>query len=328
MKRKIKHGIILFVSLILISGTTIAVGQEKEFPVKPINLYIGFAPGGGATHSGNIICEGMKKYLKQPVILNFKPGAAQVICADFVANSKPDGYTLFWIAPADLIAKLSKEGAMVKFQLGDLDSLGAAPYTPFTLAVNSESPWKTVEDLVADARKSPGKVVFGSSSTGAVTHMVGELFSIKTGTALIHVPFSGGGPSITALLGKHVDMCFMSIGSYGSQIQPGGGLRGLAVFDHKRDPSLLDVPTAKERGIDIPPLTSWFGLQAPKGLPKEVRTTLVEAFKNVIKDRDIVSTLTKLGFNISYLNPEEVDKRMQEEYKLFVDVWTKVGLIR
>lgn len=323
MKRMISQRLLMVVVVLFLFCTVDALGQEKEFPSKPINLYVGFNPGAGGGTTATIMAEGMKKYLHQPVIVNFKPGAAQAVAAEFVKNSNPDGYNLFWIAPADLIAKLSKdqvEGSTAKFRLGDLDSLGSTPYSPFALAVNKESPWKSVEDLIAAARKSPGNVVYGSSGAGAVTHMCGPLFSIRTGIVLNHIPFQGGGPSITALLGGHVHMLFLSIGSYGDHIRPEGGMRLLLVFDRKRDPGFPDVPTAMEKGIDIS-VTSWFGLQAPKGLPKPVRASLVQAFESASKDPQIVSALTKAGLNVTYTSPEEMDKRIQDEYKLFLDTW-------
>ncbi len=326
VRMKLQSVTALFI-VMLVCYAANALGQEREFPVRPINLYLGFAPGGGATHTGTVAADGMKKYLKQPVILNSKPGAAQAIAAEFVKNSNPDGYTLFWVAFADLETKMAKDRSSLKFGLEDLDSLGAAPYTPYALVVNDESPWKTVEDLLSAARKSPGKLSHGSSGVGALTHIAAELFSMKTGIVLNHVPFAGGGPAITALLGKHVDIGFASVGTYGGHIKPGGGLRALAVFDRKRDFGLPDVPTTIERGIDIT-LTSWFGLQAPKSLPKSVRATLIEAFKNAVNDPQIISMLTKLGFNISYYSPEEVDRRVQEEYRQFQAVWKNVGSIK
>ncbi len=323
MKRMMGVRITAVVVVVFLFGTVKA--SAEEFPIKPINLYLGFSPGAAGGTTATLVAEGMKKYLKQPVVVNFKPGAAQAIAAEFVKNSSPDGYTLFWIAPADLIAKMAKdqvEKVALKFALGDLESIGAGPYSPFSLTVNAQSPWKSVEDLIGAARKAPGSLVYGSSGAGAVTHLLGELISIRTGIVLNHIPFQGGGPSITALLGGHVQVGFMSVGSYGSHVQPGGGLRTLLVFDKKRDPHLPEVPAAIEKGIDIA-VTSWFGLQAPKGLPKARRDVLVSALEKVVNDPQVTSALTKAGLNVAYIPPEETDRRMREELKLFLDTWGK-----
>lgn len=324
MKRTICQKVFVIVAAVLILYIPNALGQEREFPIRPINLYIGYPPGGGAATTGAVWAEGMKKYLNQPMIVNYKTGAAQAICAEFVANSKPDGYNLFYVSYADLIAKVSKEGSTLKFRLEDLDSLGAAPYTPFSLTVNDKSPWKTVEDLIAAARKTPGGLAVGSPGTGTLNQMLAELFSIKTGIVLNHVPFSGGGPANTALLGEHVQMGFMSVGTYGALIKPGGGLRTLLVFDSKRDPTLPDVPTAVEKGIDIV-LGAWFGLYAPKMLPKPVRTTLIQAYEKTAKDPEMISKITMLGFNMKYLRPEEANEKIQKEYKLCLETWEKLA---
>ena len=320
--------VIVVALAILLFCTVHALGQEKKFPVKPINVYQGYSPGGAGTHIGTIVCEGMKKHLKQPVILNFKPGAAQAVAAEFVVNSKPDGYTLFWVMYGDLIGKIVKDGSELKFHLEDLDSLGCGPYSPYVLAINAESPWKTVGDLIESARKSPGKVSYGTTGVGSLGHFLGELFSMKTGIVLNHIPFTGGGAHITALLGGHTDISLASATTFGSHILPGGGMRTLVVFDQKRVRELPDVPTAVERGIDIT-LTSWFGMQVPKGLPKEVRAALVQAFKNTVEDPQIISMLNKLvGISNVYFSPEEVEKKIQIQYKLFQDVFKQAGLIK
>jgi tripartite-type tricarboxylate transporter receptor subunit TctC len=185
-----------------------------------------------------------------------------------------------------------------------------------------------VEDLIDAARKSPGKLSFSSTGFGAQNHLLGELFCQKTGIVLNHIPFSGGSAYITALLGGHIDISIASAATFGSHIMPGGGLRTLVVFDQKRVPDLPDVPTAIERGIDIT-LTSWFGLQAPKGLPKEVRSILVQAFKDTVEDPQTISMLNKLvGINNIYLSPEEVDKKIQTQYKLFQDICKRIGLTK
>jgi tripartite-type tricarboxylate transporter receptor subunit TctC len=327
MKEKFSQMVILVVVGLLVCCGVDALGQSKEFPTKPITLYIGFSPGGSTSNTGTIVAEGMKKYLGQPVILGFKPGAAQIVAAEFVKNSEPDGYNLFYVAPADLAAKVTKEGSKLKFRFEDLEPLGGGPYTPQALAVNAESPWKSLEDLIANARKSPGKLNFGSSGAGNVSQMLGELLEIKAGIDLNHVPFNGGGACITALLGKHVHMGFLSVSTYGPHILEGGGLRALVVFGNERHPKLPNVPTAIESGYDIA-FATWFGMLAPKGIPKAVKTTLVQAFKKTMEDPQVISSLGNMGLTVSYLSPEEVENRIQKEYKLVLSVWEKIGLVK
>ncbi len=326
MKRLIGGRIIVLIIFAFMLSSVNALGQDKGFPVKAINSFIGMAPGGATTQSGTIVCDGMKKYLKQPVVVNFKPGAAQAVAAEFVKNSKPDGYTILWAAFGDLEVKVAKDRSILKFGFEDFDSLGSACFSPYTVAVNIESSFKTVEDVVAAAKKSPGKLSYGSSGTGALGHIAGEIFSMRTGIVLNHVPFTGGAPAITASLGKHIDLNFQSVSTFGNHIKQGGGLQSLVVFAQNRDTSLPNVPTAMERGIDFT-LTSWFGMLVPKGMPKDAKAVLAQALKKTVEDPEIGSMLNKMGFTVAYISPEEVDKRIEKEYKLFRDVWEKTGLV-
>lgn len=319
---------IVVICSILIFLSTVAFGQgEPPFPTKPINMYVGYPPGGMTAITGQVTATGMQKYLKQPVVLNTKPGAVQLVAAEFVKNSKPDGYTILYASHTNLTAKLAmdkKDGVAVKFRMEDLDPLGAGPTSPYVMTVNKESPWKTVEDLIAAARKSPGSINFGPDGIGTCGHLLMELVSQKMGITLSTIPFQGAGPAITSLLGGHVQIVTNSVTTFGAHIKPGGGLRALMVFDTKRDPSLPDVPTSYEKGFNVS-LTSWQGLRAPKGLPKPVRDSLVQAFEKTMKDPEILQAMVKLGGGITYWNPEETEKHTQDEYRLFSDIWAKIG---
>jgi tripartite-type tricarboxylate transporter receptor subunit TctC len=317
-------GVLIFIFAFWPTG---AFGQGEPFPVKPVNMYVGYPPGGFTAISGQITAEAMKKYLNQPVVLNFKPGAVQAIATEFVKTSKPDGYTLLYLAQGNLTAKITKdkqEGVPLKFQIDDLEALGAGPYSPYTVAVNADSPWKTMEDFISAARKSPGSLNFGSDGIGASAHLLMEFFSQKAGISLNHIPFQGGGPAVTALLGGHVQIIAFSVTTLGAQVKPGGGLRPLLVFDKKRDLFLPDVPTALEKGYDIA-LSSWQGLRAPKGLPKPVSAILIDAFQKTMKDPQIIQSMAKFDCSVTYFSPEEMEKKNQEEYKLYLDVWEKIG---
>jgi len=327
VKESMSKRITLAFLFIIMLWSAYAFGQGETFPVKPINLYIGYPPGGNTAITGQIVAEGMKKYLNQPVIVNFKTGAVQAIAAEYVKNSKPDGYNLVYLAHGNLIAKLAKDkrdGVPLKFQMEDLDSLGAGPYSPWTIAVNAESPWKTIDDLIAAARKDPGALNYGTDGVGSCSHLLLELFSQKAGIVLNQIPFQGGGPAVTALLGGHVQLITFSTTTLGAQVKPGGGLRPLLVFEKKRDPGLPDVPTALEKGYDIV-LASWQGLRGPKGIPKPVKATLISAFEKTVKEPLIVQNLAKLDCEVTYFSPEEVDKKVREENKLFSDIWDKIG---
>ncbi len=320
MKRTITKSFLFLLTVVLFAGQ--AWGQ---FPTKNINLYIGYNPGGGVSNSCLVLAEGLKKSLNQPVIINYRPGASQAVAADFVSKAAPDGYTLIYLSIFDILSKIIIDGPILKFRMGDFTSLGATAYSPYALAVNAESPWKTLESLVEAAKKSPGKISYGSVGVHSQTHLVAELFSMKAGLSLNHIPFQGGGPADTALLGKHVDMCFGSVGRFGDRIKPGGGLRLLAVTNPQRVPDVPEVPTMKEKGYDITNAT-WHALLGPKGLPKPVRDVLVQGFKKTADDPQMIAALANAGSYSLYQSPEEIDRRVQTEYKEIQEILAKIGL--
>lgn len=326
MKRVGLH-IVMAACCLSLLWMNIALGQEEPFPVKPINLYVGYPPGGATVITAQIAAEGMKKYLNQPVVLNFKTGAVQLVLGEFLKNSKPDGYTIGYFAHQNLIAKLAKDkvdGEPVKVRLEDLDALGAGPYSPYLLCVNRDAPWKTIEDLIAAARKAPGTLTHGEDGMWTSGHLLMELFAQKIGAPLTVIPFQGGGPAITALLGGHVNIVALSKTAFGPHIKSGGGLRPLVIFDKQREKTLPDVPTAMEKGLDIT-WAAWQGIRAPNGLPKAVRAKLVDAFEKTMKDPEILQALDKLESNVVYLSPEETQKQSVRELNLVLEVWEKAN---
>ena len=303
-------------------------GQEKAFPTGPINLYVGYPPGGGVSNTALILIEKMKEYLNQPVVINYKPGAASAIAADFVAKSKPDGYTLYYTADLDIVINLILEGSSRKFTMDDFVSLGATVTNVYALVVKSDSPWKTLEEFIDFGRKSPpGTLTIGGSGLSNPSHMAAELLSMKAGTRSTYVPFQGGGPADTALLGGHVSASVGSIGRYIERLKPGGGLRALAVTDRTRHPNYPDVPTLLEKGYDIA-ITSFNALHAPKGLPNIAKNVLVQAFEKTAKDSKIVSILSKEGYRTTYYTPEEIDKMNKADSIFYQDLFTKAGILK
>ncbi len=317
---------LIFILFTLFFYTVGAFGQEKNFPTSPINVYIGYPPGGGTAIAMQILAEGMKKVLNQNVVVNFKPGAASTIAADFVSKSRPDGYTLYYTSDPDLLLSLILEGSNLKFTMDDFVSLGGTPNNIMVLVVRDESPWKSLEDFMDFGRKSPkGTLTVGGSGLNNSAHMNMELFSRRTGVPYTYIPFQGGGPADTALLGGHISGAVGSIGRYTQRLRPGGGLRALCFFHRKRHPNYPDVPTMLEKGYDIA-IWSWQGLHAPKGLPIGAKTTLVQAFEKTARDPQIVSIMAKEGFEPIYFSPEEMDKQNKSDHILFQDLLKTSGI--
>ena len=323
MEREISQRVIGVFMVAFFFFAANAIGQEKQYPLRPINLHIGAAPGGAQGLTGTVIAESMKKYLKQPVIVNYKPGAGQGVAVDFIKNSSPDGYNILCVDLEALAIKLILESGKLSFRYEDFEPIGAGPYFTALLATNVESPWKTLDDLIADARKSPGKISLGNTGFGMGNHLKGQLLCAKSGINLNQIPYDGGGPLITALLGKHVDTGISNLTSMGPHVK-GGGLRGLLVFHRERNAEFPSIPTSLEKGIGSAEV-AYLGFLAPKGLPENVRVTLVEAFRQSLENPEAKAGLAKLGgLGINYLNPSAINRQMAEYHEIYGEAWKTI----
>ncbi len=326
MRRSSRIAIVFFLSLFLVGVSGTLMAQESQFPTKPITMYMGFPPGGTVGISGQIIAEMLKETLGQPVIANYKPGAQQAVAGAFVAKAKPDGYTLLWEAESDFNNKMIMEGNSLTFKREDFIPIGGTAICPYLLTVKSDAPWKTIEYLIAYGKKNPGELSYGSAGVGAMNHLGVELFAYKTGIKVNHIPFQGGGPALTALLGGHVKITLGSTGRIGSHLKA-GTLRGLVVFSSKRSEQFPEVPTFKEKGYDAE-IELFHLLLAPKGLEPPVREKLVQVFKKALQMPKYKEMLMKAEFDPSYMSPENVDKRMEKEKQDVLTILKEIGLLQ
>jgi len=327
-RRNVVKALFLGGAMVILSLRGAVLTLAEDYPVRPITIHVGFAPGAASGNSAQVFAEGVKKYLPtpQPVLVNFKPGASSAIAADFVLKQPADGYNLFWF-PVDLVGKLAKDGNQLSFKMEDFIPIGCMGESPGMLTVNSEkSPFLKFEDFLEYAKKNPGKLSYGTPGIGSVIHLSGEIFQMRCGIKLNHIPFSGGAPAMTALLGGHTDCYLGSPGTYGAQIKPGGGLRVLTVFAKERWPELVDVPTCLEKGYDVDRV-SWYYLAAPKGTSQNALDFLLTAFKKTANDPQVKTSLFKLGFTPVYIGPEETKKKARAEFEVAKEIYKKVGLL-
>ena len=297
-----------------------------DYPNKPINVYVGFAPGSSTGNAAHIFAEWGKKNLpnSQPMIINFKPGASAAVAADYILKQPPDGYSLLLLTP-DLPGKLAKDGHLLSFKLEDFLPIGMIGETPHFLAVNKQkSPFMKLEDFLDYAKKNPDKLSYGSSGIGSANYFSTYLFMGETGIKMNHVPFPGAGQTMTALLGGHID-CFISTpGTAGAQIKPGGGLRVLTFFSNKRWPELPEVPTFREKKYELE-RTFWCALAAPKGTPQPVLDVLVKTLKKTAEDPQMKAALLKIGFIPSNAGPEEAGNEAKKEFNVAKEIYMKLG---
>ena len=282
------------------------------FPTKPITLVVPFPPGGSTDLIARNISAKMAESLGGTVVVDNKAGATGTIGAGQVARSPADGHTLlvsslgpFVIAPHLMKAPYDA--------LKDFDTLTVAVQAPNVLVVPAASAHKSLADVIAWQKAHPGKMSFASSGNGSSDHLTAELFWQQTGTSGVHVPYRGGGPVMTDLLGNQVDASWMNINTAMPQIKA-GKLRPLAITSAKRSPLLPQVPTLEENGIKDANVYSWQAVAAPKGLPADVKKKLHEAIVAALKDPQIQPKLLDLGFEMVLNTPEQFAAFQAAEY--------------
>jgi tripartite-type tricarboxylate transporter receptor subunit TctC len=281
------------------------VAPAQAWPDKTITLVVPFPPGGSTDTLARSIGQKMQDKLGQAVIVDNKAGATGTIGAALVKRAAPDGYTVLVssLGPFVIAPHLLKN---VPYDAGkDFDLLTVAVQAPNVLVVPAASPHHSVADVIAALKKSPDKMSFASSGNGSSDHLTAELFWLQTGTAGVHVPYKGGAPAISDLLGAQVDASFQNINAIILQHVASGKLRALAVTGAKRSSLLPQVPTLTESGVKDADVYSWQGIAAPKGLPADVKAKLHAAIVAALNDPTVKPKLLEVGFEIVANTPEQ-----------------------
>lgn len=303
-------------------GSLAVTARADDFPSRAITLIIPTSPGGSASVSGQIIAEALKRELKQSVTIVYKPGAAQALGTEQVVKARPDGYTLGWTFEPDLASKMVADGASLSFKKEDLTHLGAAGFAPYFLWVKADAPWKTLDEFVATG-KAKG-ISYSSSGVATMGHVYAEMFVRRAGIKATHVPYQGGGPATTALLGGHVDM---SVGSYGrmKQYMDSNLVRPLAILVDERLPDLAEVPTLKEKALDLPIQGQiYHHLFGPKGMPPAVVETITRAFERAVQDPQTQQALVKAGFDGRWLSAKATEEVWLKDFAVVEEALSQI----
>ena len=303
----------------------VSLPVAAQYPDKAVTMLAGYPPGGLVDVVARLMAEGMKTKFPKGITVVNRPGAAGAVAVAEMARSAPDGYTIVMTPHSALVIAAQLQNLAYKTP-DDYDPfVNLVSYYPM-IAVRTESEYKTIEDLVADAKKNPGKLRVGSPGEGTSSHLNLEEFMRFTGTKMIHVPFQGWGQSSPALLGGHIEAVVAQPGDLRGPVD-GKRMRVLVNFRPQRLPAFADVPTSKERGWDVANGV-WYLFAAPKGTPAPVIKYLHDAAKAAIEDPKFAADMANRGIDVDYRTGSQFKADLWREYKLHTEILNRIGMLK
>jgi len=324
MKRAL-HGLGLFVLLTAIAASP--VWPQEPYPTRPISIVVAFPPGGVADNTARPVAAALERILKQPVPIINKAGAAGAVGNQIVATSKPDGYTLLMaLVSVSVLPEVDKLfGRPQNYTLDQLTGIARINADPSMLVVRADAPWKTLKDLVEDAKKRPGEIVFTSSGLYGAAHIPMEMFIKAAGIKMRHLPTTGGGPMMNAMLGGHAQLVMTPVSLAAAHVKA-GKLRLLAHSGNGPVVAYPEVPTFKSQGYDVE-YTAWAGLVAPKGTPPHVVKILRDAARQAVKEPEVVTSHAKLETPVAYLDADEFNAWWAKDAARLAEVVKQIGKV-
>jgi tripartite-type tricarboxylate transporter receptor subunit TctC len=291
---------------------SVSTALAQSYPNKPIRVLIGYAPGGSADAGVRPLARALEPLLGQPLIIENRPGNAGGVAMELMARAPADGYTLYYFdsGPLTVAPHLAKVGYN---NLTSFTQLGHVCGSGRVLVVHPSTPFKSVADVVAISKREPAKWSYGTSGVGGPHHLSGEYFKSVTGANLLHVPYKGGGPAMTELMGGQIPIMFSSLGPAVGAVK-GGKIRALAVTSLQRSAAFPEVPTMDEVGLKGFDSTAWYGLLGPAGLPPEVVTRLTQALAKAGADKELLAQINATGCDTEILTPAQTVEKIKADY--------------
>jgi tripartite-type tricarboxylate transporter receptor subunit TctC len=306
-------------SALALGGLPLARAEAANFPNRLIRLVVPYGPGGILSTFGQILSEGLPETLKQPVLVDYKPGASGNIGVDYVAKSPPDGYTLVTVPNAILTLNPLIYSKMPFDVIRDLEPVALGAVYSNILVVAKESPFHSIADIVAAAKAKPGSLSHASTAVGSTAHLAGELFARQSGITLLHVPYKSASAARTDLIGGRISLMFTDPSAI--PLIQAGRLRALGVCSARRAASLPDVPSLAEQGLKDFNVETWVGIAAPAGTPKDIVHKLNAEFTRVLSREDSKARLLALGVEVpSDMRASVVAQRTRDEQKLWAPI--------
>lgn len=309
----------LLASLALVGvASVIPTAQAAEWPAKPIQLVIPYPPGGSADLLGRPLALQLQQQLKQPVVLEYKPGAGGTLASQYVARAKPDGYTLLMVLAAHAIND-SLYPNLPYDTRKDFAPVSLVATLPMVVAASGKLPARNIQELIQAAKAAPGKLTFGSAGNGNTGHLAAEYFSNAAGVKMMHVPYKGSSGVVNAMLAGDIDLTFDSISTSMPHIRS-GRMHAIAVTSPRRSALAPDVPTIQEQGIAGFDVTGWYAIIAPAGTPADLRQMLSERIATALKQPAMQAQMAANGYDAVGSTPQALQTHIESE----IARWAKV----
>ena len=302
-----------------------AAAQAQPYPNRPITMIVPFPPGGIADITGRPLAVAMAKTLGQNVVVENKAGAGGAVGHAYVAKAKPDGYTIMTALSSIVVNPEADKvnGRPATYQMNEFTSIALVSADPTILLVPANAPWKTLKELIDDARSRPGKISYASSGVYGTIHTCFEMLAQAADVKLLHVPYKGGGPAMTALLAGETNLGAQSPGVANPHLRA-GKIRTLGSWAASRTPALPDVPTMKEQGFDVE-FYIWAGVFAPAGLPPDVAARIRTAVRQAVQDPDFKSAMAGINTPIDFREGADFDRFLDTDTQRLAAVVQKMG---
>jgi tripartite-type tricarboxylate transporter receptor subunit TctC len=308
-----------------LTAAFVAPSRAQEWPQKTVRIVVAFGPGGGTDIVGRILAQSLQEKLGQPFVIENKPGAGGTLGNEMVARAEKDGYTLGIMTAGQIIAAVMNKSLRYD-TLTAFAPISQVATAGLLMTTRPDFPANDVKELIATAKASPGKIVFGTPGFGATQHLAAEMFKQVAGVNMLHVPFRTSPETITAVLGKQVDVIFDTVSAVLGQVQS-GQLKALAVTGKDRFPAVPNVPTAMESGM-LPgyDVTTWYGFFAPSGTPPSVIAKLNKTLNEIIAEPAVRAKLTTAGVVVQGSTPDAFGKHLADEFARWNKVREAAGL--
>jgi tripartite-type tricarboxylate transporter receptor subunit TctC len=302
-----------------------SAGASAQYPDRPVRVLVGYPPGGGTDIVARLVAQPLSERWKQPVVVDNRPGANAIIATEAVVKAKPDGYTLLMAYATELALNPATHKKLPYDPVRDLAPIAQLGSAPLVLAAHPSLPAKDVRELLALTKAKPGALSYSSSGNGSVHHFAGELFKLRTGADILHIPYKGSGPATADAVSGQVQLTYASVASVLRFVQA-GRLKALAVTSPARATQLPDAPTFSEAGVKDVELTSWYGLLAPAGTPPELIRRIHADVSAVLAVPEVKTGFSNQGLDMAQSSPAAFADFIRDEAAKYARIAKAAGI--